>query len=96
MIISLMTIPRMYELLIEKNAEKGIRKLPKEVAGRIIPKIQELRENPLPVGCRKIVSSDNDFRIRIGDYRVVYELDEGNRRIIIMAVGHRKDIYRNI
>ncbi len=85
----------MYELFIEKRAEKGIRKLPKEVTIRIIPKIQELVENPLPVGCRKIVGSNSDYRIRIGDYRVVYELNEVKKRITIMAVGHRKDIYRN-
>ena len=85
----------MIKIHISNNAEKGIRKLPKETAKRIILKINDLQENPRPVGCRKIVGSDYDYRIRIGDYRVVYEFDEKNGRIIVMAVGHRKDVYKN-
>jgi mRNA interferase RelE/StbE len=85
----------MIEICIEKRAEKGIRKLPKETAKRIISKIKELQGNPRPAGSRKIVGSICDYRLRIGDYRVVYELDEKNERVIVMAVGHRKDVYRN-
>ena len=85
----------MYELFIEQSAEKGIKKLPKDIVSRIISKIKSLAENPRPAGCRKIVGSDQDYRFRMGDYRVVYELDEENKRITIMAVGHRKDIYQS-
>jgi mRNA interferase RelE/StbE len=84
----------MIKILIERKAEKSIKKLPKRIAGKVIEKIQELKSEPRPLGSRKIVGSEGDYRIRIGDYRVVYELDEENEQLIIMAVGHRRDVYK--
>ena len=86
----------MYTLLIERHAEKGFKKIPKNISNKLIIKIKSLKDNPKPSGCRKITGSENDYRVRIGDYRVIYEIDEKNKQIIILAVGHRKDIYRDI
>ena len=84
----------MFTLYLERSAAKSLNKLPQQVFNRIIPHIRSLIGSPRPAGCRKIVGTYNDYRIKIGDYRVVYEIDEVNRRINIMAVGHRKDVYR--
>ena len=68
----------------------------KNISNKLIIRIKSLKDNPKPSGCRKITGSENDYHVRIGDYRVIYEIDEKNKQIIILAVGHRKDIYRNI
>jgi mRNA interferase RelE/StbE len=86
----------MYDLFIDKNAEKGLKVLLRNITGKINKKILELKENPRPVGCRKILGTENNYRIRMGDYRAVYEIDEAKKRVIVLAAGHGKDIYRNL
>jgi mRNA interferase RelE/StbE len=73
-----------YEILLERNAERDLKKLPKEIFDR----------DPKPPGTRKIIGSRNDWRIKVGDYRVIYEIDEEGRAIKIMRIRHRKQAYR--
>jgi mRNA interferase RelE/StbE len=61
---------------------------------RIIPHIKALAENPRPSSCLKLTGSKNDWRIRIGDYRVLYEIDEKTKTVRIMRVRHRREVYR--
>jgi mRNA interferase RelE/StbE len=61
---------------------------------RIIPQIKTLAESPRPSGCRKIAGSKNDWRIRIGDYRIIYEIDEKAKAVRVMRVRHRREVYR--
>jgi mRNA interferase RelE/StbE len=61
---------------------------------RIIPEIRALAANPRPEGCRKITGSKSDWRIRVGDYRVVYEIDERAKAVRIMRMRHRSEAYR--
>ena len=61
---------------------------------RIIPQIRALAENPRPSGCRKLAGSKNDWRIRVGDHRVLYEIDEKVKAVRIMRVRHRREVYR--
>ena len=84
----------MYEILLERRAERDIKKLSIEIFQRIIPRIKALAENPKPPGSRKITGSKSDWRIRIGEYRVIYEVDEKSRVVKVMRIRHRKDTYR--
>ena len=84
----------MYEVYLERAAERDLRHLSSETFHRIIPRIKALSENPRPSGCRKITGSKNDWRIRIGDYRVIYEIDESSNIVRVMRVRHRREIYR--
>ena len=84
----------MFEVYIEKAAENDIKRLPSTHFHRIIPQIRALAENPIPSGCRKLTGSKNDWRIRIGDYRVIYEIDEKLKAVKIMRVRHRREVYR--
>ncbi|MBN1525690.1 MAG: type II toxin-antitoxin system RelE/ParE family toxin [Spirochaetales bacterium] len=84
----------MYTIFITKKAEKSILKLSKDIANKIISKIHTLRAVPFPAGCRKIVGSERDFRIRVGDYRIIYEVNQKEHQIIILTAGHRKNVYR--
>jgi len=82
-----------YEVLLERRAERDLKKVSQETFYRIIPKIKALSENPKPAGCRKITGSKNDWRIRIGDYRIIYEIDEKEKAVKVMRVRHRREVY---
>jgi mRNA interferase RelE/StbE len=83
-----------HEILLEQKAERDLKKLPAEMFNRIVPKIKELAKNPRPQGSRKITGSKNDWRIRVGDYRIIYEIDARAEIIRVMRIRHRKDVYR--
>jgi mRNA interferase RelE/StbE len=83
-----------YEVYIEKTAENDIKRLPTTTFHRIISQIRALAENPRPSGCRKLTGSKNDWRIRIRDYRVLYEIDDRMKVVRVMRVRHRREVYR--
>jgi len=83
-----------YEILVERRAERDLKGLPVQDFHRIIAVIRGLAENPRPPGCRKTVGSKNDWRIRSGTYRIVYEIDDRSEAIRVMRVRHRREIYR--
>lgn len=84
----------MYEVLLERVAERDLRRLASEFYQRIISRIKALSENPRPAGSRKITGSESDWRIRIGDYRVIYEIDDDAQAVRVMRVRHRREAYR--
>jgi mRNA interferase RelE/StbE len=83
-----------YEILIERAAERDLKGLSPEIFKRIVSRIRALAENPRPPGCHNLAGSKNDWRIRIGDYRVVYDIDDSRRRLRIFRVRHRREVYR--
>jgi mRNA interferase RelE/StbE len=85
-----------YEIFIEKKAEKDLRRLPKNYQNKIIQKIFNLKDNPKPIEARKIISSENYYRIKVGDYRIIYEINYKEKRINIFRARHRKEAYRNL
>jgi mRNA interferase RelE/StbE len=84
----------MYEVYLERAAERGLRRISADIFGRIITQIRALSENPRPQGCRKIIGSKSDWRIRITDYRVIYEIDDKKNIVRVMRVRHRREVYR--
>ena len=84
----------MYDVLIERTAERDLKSLTSSVFDRILPRIKALADNPRPTGCHKLAGSKNDWRIRIGDYRVVYEIDDSRKQVKIFRVRHRREVYR--
>ena len=84
----------MYRVLLERAAEKGLARLSTEIHTRIIAAIQSLAQNPRPSGCRKLAGSQHDWRIRVGDYRVIYEIADTIRVVRINRVRHRREVYR--
>jgi mRNA interferase RelE/StbE len=83
-----------FEVLLERSAEKDLRRLLNPIHDRIVRAINVLSKNPRPPGCRKLTGSKNDWRIRVGDYRVIYEIAHSERIIRINRVRHRKEVYR--
>jgi len=84
----------MYRVLLERAAEKDLTRLSSEIHDRVIAAIQALATNPRPSGCRKLAGSKSDWRIRVGDYRVVYEIADAIRVVRVNRVRHRREIYR--
>lgn len=85
---------RLYTVEYLETAEKSLLRLPKQVVQRVRGAIQALKVDPRPPGSKKLKGEGDKWRIRVGDYRVVYLIEDGNLVILIIDVGHRKDIYR--
>ncbi len=81
-----------YEVFILRRAQKALANLPTQNYPRIRDLIGALASNPRPSGCKKLTGREG-WRIRSGDYRIVYEIDDRQSRVTVLDVGHRKDIY---
>jgi len=86
----------LFEVFVEDSAKKEIKKIPKDLIKAIEDGIEDLEKNPKPHGSKKIKGYANLWRIRFGKYRVVYELHEIEKRVIIFRIRHRKDVYENL
>ena len=84
----------MYEIVIERSAEKDLKRIAAELRPKLVAAIRPLANDPRPPGCRKLVGSENDWRIRVGNYRVIYEIADEIRIVRIIRIRHRKDSYR--
>jgi mRNA interferase RelE/StbE len=78
----------------KKSTRKDLRKLPSNAADRIVAAVENLAENPFPHGVEKLSGSEHAYRIRLGDYRIVYEVVTESKLVEIQRVRHRKDVYR--
>ena len=83
-----------YSIEIKKPAQKALLSLPAPIVKQISKLIDSLRDNPLPNGCKKLSGTDNAYRVRVGDYRIVYTIIKNRLIIEIIKIGHRKDVYR--
>lgn len=84
----------MYEVYLERAAQRDLKRLSVLDFQRIIPRLKALADNPRPSRCHKISGSKNDWRVRIGDYRVIYEIDDKAEAVRVMRVRHRREAYR--
>ena len=83
-----------YEITVLRTAVKSVERLPKEVQDRVVDAIAELAEMPRPAGAKKLVARDA-LRIRVGDYRIIYEVDDETKTDQVVVISHRKDAYRS-
>ncbi len=83
-----------HTIITPKTVQKQLEALPNDVFDRVAVKIQQLGEDPRPDGVVKMKGTDNEYRIRIGDYRVRYEIDDEDAIVLLLQCKHRKDVYR--
>jgi len=83
-----------YKVELVKSAEKALLSLPNDSMLRIYEAIQKLSHNPFPLGYKKLQGHKNRYRIRIGYYRVLYIVENGELTIVVIKIGHRKDVYK--
>lgn len=82
-----------YKIEIKKSAIKEIENLPKKTLARVIEQIKTLSDDPRPNGCKKL-SGDEKYRIRVGDYRILYLIEEKIITVFVVKIAHRKEVYR--
>lgn len=83
-----------YTVEISPAAKRQIRKLDRPVQGRIIRRLEELQSDPRPPDVEKLEGGENDYRVRVGEYRIVYEIRDKTLLVLVLKVGHRREIYR--
>lgn len=83
-----------YQVYLERRAWEDIGRLPKPIPDQAAVKVRSLKDNPRPPGCRKIAGSHSDWRIRLGNYRILYEIDDAAKRVNVMHIRHRREAYR--
>ena len=84
----------MYTLVIPRPVEKQLDRIPRQYRSRILAELQQLQENPRKRGTIKLAGYVDEYRIRIGSYRVRYSIDDDTQTVIALHCLHRKDIYR--
>jgi len=85
-----------FELLLKPSVEKDLRKLPASVVRHIFATIEQLADSPSTPPDIKLTGTERTWRRRVGDYRVIYELDLSNSTVIVHHVRHRREVYRRL
>ena len=82
-----------YRVILPRSVQKELDRLPDDLAKRILSRLSQLESNPRPADVKKLKGRDA-WRIRVGDYRVIYEIQNRELQILVITVGHRREIYR--
>ena len=84
-----------YQIELSRRAEKQLEKIPQQFQGRIRDKINTLAQEPRPTGVKKLQGTEeNVYRIRVGAYRILYEIQDRALIVLVIKVAHRRDVYR--
>ena len=86
----------MYRLLLTSSARKDLDRLRGGTWERVRDALLALKEEPRPKGCRKLRGGSDTYRIRVGDYRAVHDVDDQAEQITLLSVGHRREVYRDL
>lgn len=85
-----------FEVWWKRSAEEDLRKIDRQQIPHVIKTIETLKINPLTFQCRKLQGATNIYRIRVGDYRVIYHVDSDVKRVTIYYIRHRREVYRGL
>ena len=82
-----------YAVELKRSARKELESLPNVVLARIVRRIESLADDPRPAGCRKLRGYKDLWRVRVGDWRVVYTIDDATRIVSVTRIAHRREVY---
>lgn len=85
-----------YRVQFKPSADKALSKLPVAVQRRIVAAVDALADDPRPAGAVKLTGEDELYRVRVGDYRIVYQVQDRALLVLVVRVGHRRDVYRGL
>jgi mRNA interferase RelE/StbE len=85
-----------WQVIIDRDAQRQLRRLPKNLAARIRTAIRNLASNPRPRGCIKLTGFDNLWRIKVGDWRIIYAIHDDQLLVVVVKVEPRGSAYRNL
>lgn len=83
-----------YRVSVSPSASRQLRKLDPTARRRVHAAIELLAVEPRPAGAKRLIGGGGEWRVRTGDYRIVYEIEDGVLMVLVLAVGHRREIYR--
>jgi mRNA interferase RelE/StbE len=83
-----------YAIQFKPAALRQLEKLPQAARNRLGSKIEALRDDPFPAGCKKLSGLPDTWRVRVGDYRVIYQVHKTSLLVLVLTVGHRREVYR--
>lgn len=83
-----------YSISYSRTAAKAFRRIHPQARERLKVAIENLAVEPRPKGCKRLSGGDGEYRIRVGDYRVVYDIDDGILLILVLRIAHRREVYR--
>lgn len=83
-----------YRVEVTKSASKELRAIDKQWIPKIVAAIESLEAEPRPVGYKKLVGTQHTYRIRVGDYRIIYDIQDDVLVVLVIRIRHRKDVYR--
>ncbi len=83
-----------YAVGITRSAGRELERLPASISRRVLSAIESLAAEPRPSGSRKLVGSDDSYRVRVSSYRILYRISDSRGEVTVFAVGHRSDVYR--
>ena len=84
----------LYQIEFSRQADRQFRNLPSQIQQRLKPRIDSLAATPRPHGSEKLSGADQLYRIRVGDYRIVYAVEDDRLLVLVVKVGHRREVYR--
>ena len=82
-----------FQVILPRSVQKQLDRLADDVTRRILARLRELEDNPRPAGVKKL-KGRTAWRVRVGDYRIIYEIHDRELQIIVITVGHRREVYR--
>jgi len=82
-----------YAVDFASGAARQFRNLSEDIQNRLEPRINALADNPRPAGAKKLKGTEG-YRLRVGDYRILYEIQDDTARVLIVTIGHRREVYR--
>jgi mRNA interferase RelE/StbE len=83
-----------YRVRISPDADKQLARLDGPVRARVVQRIDQLAENPRPSGCKKLKGDDDLWRVRVGDYRIVFSIHNDLLLVLVIRIAHRREVYR--
>lgn len=92
--ISALRMPEPYSVAVEKNARKAIQRLHLNTQHKIARTLVILASNPRPPAAINLAGPSGLYRVRLGDYRIIYSVDDGQLTVLVVKVGHRREVYR--
>jgi mRNA interferase RelE/StbE len=85
-----------YRVVVEDGAARAIRKLGRDAQRQVVAKLERLADNPRPPGSKKLEGTEDLHRVRVGDYRIVYRIEDQVLLVLVVRVAHRSDVYRRL
>jgi mRNA interferase RelE/StbE len=82
-----------YAVELKPSAQKELERLPNDLIERVVSKLEVLQDDPRPPGCKKLKGGDREYRLRVGDYRIVYLIIDSKHLVSVTRIRHRSEVY---